>query len=279
MTKIATSAADDTLLQPFQTRNLTFKNRMVHAPTTMNMSDDRGYATRQAVGVYEALAAGGFGAVCVGATCVRWDGLINERMLGIYDDTYIISQRELVEVIHHNGALAGIQLFYGGLIPGVGATFPLEPGKGWIPDTVSWGPSGKYPIGNQQPGVLTTEDYKELVEAYAQAARRAKEAGYDYVSFHFCHGSLPHVTLSLLENQGRNDEYADRFLFCEQILQRTQELCGKDFPLIPRMVCDENFVGGYRSRLFHRALCAAPARTGHRRARLHLRLDAAGQEP
>ncbi len=235
----------DPLLQPFQTRHLTFKNRMVHAPTTMNMSDDRGYVTRQAVGAYEALAAGGYSATCVGATCVRWDGLINERMLGIYDDTYIISHRELVEVIHHNDSLAGIQLFYGGLIPGVGASFPLEPGKGWIPGTVAWGPSGKYPIGNKQPGVLTTEDYKELVEAFAQAGRRAKEAGYDYLSYHFCHGSLPHVTLSLLENQGRNDEYADRFLFCEQIIQRTQELCGKDFPLIPRMVCDENFVGGY----------------------------------
>ncbi|MBV1686206.1 FAD-binding protein [Novosphingobium sp. G106] len=235
----------DPLLQPFQTRNLTFRNRMVHAPTTMNMSDDRGYVTRQAVGAYEALAAGGFGAVCVGATNVRWDGLINERMFGFYDDTYIISQRELVEVIHNNGALAGIQLFYGGLIPGVGATFPLEPGKGWIPGTVSWGPTGKYPIGNQQPGVVSTETYRELVEAYAQAARRSKEAGYDYVSFHFCHGSLPHVTLSLLENTGRNDEYSDRFLFCEQILQRTQELCGKDYPIIPRLVCDENFVGGY----------------------------------
>ncbi|MET0587953.1 MAG: FAD-dependent oxidoreductase, partial [Novosphingobium sp.] len=119
------------------------------------------------------------------------------------------------------------------------------PGQGWIPGTVSWGPTGKYPIGNQKPGVVSTETYRELVEAYAQAARRSKEAGYDYVSYHFCHGSLPHVTLSLLENSGRNDEYADRFLFCEQILQRTQELCGKDFPIIPRLVCDENFVGGY----------------------------------
>jgi 2,4-dienoyl-CoA reductase-like NADH-dependent reductase (Old Yellow Enzyme family)/thioredoxin reductase len=235
----------DPLLKPLRTKGLTFKNRMVHAPTTMNMSDDRGYVTRQAVGAYEALAAGGFGAVCVGATNVRWDGLINERMFGFYDDTYIISHRELVEVIHNNGALAGIQLFYGGLIVGAGATFPLEPGKGWIPGTVSWGPTGKYPIGNQQPGVVPTETYHELVEAYAQAARRAKEAGYDYVSFHFCHGSLPHVTLSLLENTGRNDEYSDRFLFCEQIIQRTQELCGKDYPLIPRLVCDENFVGGY----------------------------------
>ena len=235
----------DPLFEPFETKNLTFKNRIVHAPTTMNMSDDRGYVTDRGISAYEALAAGGYSAVCVGATCVRWDGLINERMFGLYDDTYIISQRELVHVIHNNGALAGIQLFYGGLIPGLGATSPLEAGKGWIPGTVSWGPSGKYPIGNKQPGVLTTEDYEELVEAFAQAARRAKEAGYDYVSYHFCHGSLPHVTLSLLENQGRNDKYADRFLFCEEILQRTQELCGADFPLIPRMVCDENFVGGY----------------------------------
>ena len=234
----------DPLLQPFKTKHLTFKNRMVHAPTTMNMSDEKGYVTRQAVGAYESLAAGGFGAVCVGATNVRWDGLINERMLGIYDDTYIISHRELVEVIHHNESLAGIQLFYGGLIPGVGASFPLEPGKGWIPGTVAWGPSGKYPIGNQQPGVVPTEVYKQLVEDFAQAGRRAREAGYDYLSYHFCHGSLPHVTLSLLENQGREDEYADHFLFCEQILQRTQELCGKDFPLIPRMVCDENYEGG-----------------------------------
>lgn len=236
---------NDPLLQPFKTGSLNFRNRMVHAPTTMNMSDDRGYVTRQAVGAYEALAAGGYSAVCVGATCVRWDGLINERMLGFYDDTYIISHRELVEVIRNNNSIAGIQLFYGGLIPGVGATFPLEAGKGWIPGTVSWGPTGKYPIGNQHPGVVSTETYRELVEAYAQAARRSREAGYEYVSFHFCHGSLPHVTLSLLENTGRNDEYADRFLFCEQILQRTQELCGKDYPIIPRLVCDESFVGGY----------------------------------
>ncbi len=240
-----TQSITDPLLAPFKTRGLTFKNRMVHAPTTLNMSDDRGYATPKAVGAYEALAAGGFGAVCVGATNVRWDGLINERMLGMYDDTYIISHREMVEVIHHNNALAGIQLFYGGLIPGVGATFPVEPGKGWIPGTVAWGPTGKYPIGNKQPGVVPTEVYKSLVEDFAQAGRRAREAGYDYVSYHFCHGSLPHVTLSLLENSGRNDEYSDRFLFCEQILQRTQELCGKDFPLIPRMCCDENYVDGY----------------------------------
>lgn len=236
---------NDPLLQHFQTKNLKFKNRIVHAPTTMNMSDPAGHVTGKITGAYESFGAGGFGAVCVGATCVRHDGLINERMLGLYDDTYIIGQRDLVEVIHNNGALAGIQLFYGGLIPGVGASFPIDPGKGWIPGTVAWGPTAAYPIGNREPGVVPTDVYRSLVEDFAQAARRAREAGYDYISYHFCHGSLPHVTLSLLANQGRNDEYSDHFLFCEQIIQRTQELCGKEFPQFPRMCCDENYEGGY----------------------------------
>ncbi|WGM47542.1 3-oxocholoyl-CoA 4-desaturase [Brevundimonas sp. NIBR10] len=236
---------NDPLLQPFQTKNLKFKNRIVHAPTTMNMSDPTGHVTGKITGAYESFGAGGFGAVCVGATCVRYDGLINERMLGLYDDTYIIGQRDLVEVIHNNGALAGIQLFYGGLIPGVGASFPIDPGKGWIPGTVAWGPTAAYAIGNKEPGVVPTEVYRSLVEDFAQAARRAREAGYDYISYHFCHGSLPHVTLSLLANKGRNDEYSDHFLFCEQIIQRTQELCGKDFAQFPRMCCDENYEGGY----------------------------------
>lgn len=240
----------DPLLQPIEIAGLKFKNRMVHVPTTMNMSDPLGHVTDKLTGVYETLAAGGSGAVIVGATCVRHDGLINERMLGMYDDTYVIGHRDVVSVIKDNGAVAGIQLFYGGMIPGLAATFPIEPGTGWIPGTISWGPSSKAVIGNPEPRVMPTEAYDELVEAYAQGARRASEAGYDSVSWHFCHGSLPHTNLSLIANVGRNDKYADRFLLCERIIERTQELCGKDFAQIPRLCVDENLEGGYDIEYF-----------------------------
>lgn len=235
----------DPVFEPFQTKGLTFQNRIIHEPTTLNLSDPLGHVTRRLVAAYEAFAKGGYGAVVVGATCVRHDGLINERMLGIYDDTYVIGFRDVVEVMHHNNTLAGIQLFYGGLIPGLGTTVPLKPGEGWIPGTVSWGSSNAAAIGNPEPRVLTTADYEDLVECYAQGARRAKEAGFDFVSYHFCHGSLPHTTLSLLSNVGRNDKYADRFLFVEEIIKRTQELCGVDYPLIPRICVDENLEGGF----------------------------------
>src|ERR1019366_8181964 len=154
------------LFRSFEAKGLRFKNRIVHEPTTMNMSDPQGHVTDKLVGVYETLAKGGFGTVIVGATCVRHDGLINERMLGIYDDTYVIGFRDVVEVIHNNDSLAGIQLFYGGLIPGFGATTRLAPGEGWIPGTVSWGPSDAIPIGNPKPRVVPTEVYESLVEDF-----------------------------------------------------------------------------------------------------------------
>jgi len=235
----------DPLLDPIEIAGLRFRNRMVHVPTTMNMSDPQGHVTDKLVAAYETLAAGGSSAVIVGATCVRHDGLINERMLGMYDDTYVIGHRDVVEVIRNNGAISGIQLFYGGMIPGIGSTIPLPPAAGWIPGTIAWGPSDKVAIGNPQPKVMPTEVYDEVVEAYGQAARRAREAGYDSVSYHFCHGSLPHTNLSLLANVGRTDKYADRFLLCERIIQRTQELCGKEFPILPRFCVDECLEGGY----------------------------------
>src|SRR5512135_1767613 len=121
------------LFEPFESKGLRFKNRIIHAPTTMNMSDPHGYATRRIAAVYGNLARGGYAATIVGATCVRRDGLINERMLGLYDEDYVIEFRETVSEIKNNDSLAGIQLFYGGLIPGLGTTVPLKPGKGWIP--------------------------------------------------------------------------------------------------------------------------------------------------
>ncbi len=233
------------LFEPFQAGGLTFKNRIVHVPTTLNLSDPQGYATRRLAAAYGALARGGYAATIVGATCVRRDGLINERMLGLYDEDYVIEFRDTVSEIKNNDSLAGIQLFYGGLIPGLGTTVPLQPGKGWIPGTVAWGPGNQYVIGNPQSNVVPTEEYEDIVECFGQAARHSREAGFDFVSFHFCHGSLPHTNLSLLANQGRNDKYADHFLMCEEIIQRTQALCGKDFPIIPRLCVDENLEGGF----------------------------------
>lgn len=238
------------LFEPFDAKGLHFKNRIIHVPTTLNMSDPQGYATRRLAAAYGSLAAGGYSAVIVGATCVRRDGLINERMLGLYDEDYVIEFRDTVAEIRNNGALSGIQLFYGGLIPGLGTTIPLPPGKGWIPGTVAWGPSNTYVIGNPASDVVPTEAYDDIVESFAQAGRRAREAGFDFLSFHFCHGSLPHANLSLLANQGRTDKYADRFYMCERIIERTQELCGKDFPLIPRLCVDENLEGGFDIEYF-----------------------------
>lgn len=92
------------LFEPFDAKGLHFKNRIIHEPTTLNMSDPQGYATRRLAAAYGALARGGYAAVIVGATCVRRDGLINERMLGLYDEDYVIEFRDTVAEIKNNDA-------------------------------------------------------------------------------------------------------------------------------------------------------------------------------
>jgi 2,4-dienoyl-CoA reductase-like NADH-dependent reductase (Old Yellow Enzyme family) len=62
------------LFEPFEAGGLRFKNRIIHVPTTLNMSDPQGYATRRLAAAYGSLARGGYAAVIVGATCVRRDG-------------------------------------------------------------------------------------------------------------------------------------------------------------------------------------------------------------
>jgi NADPH-dependent 2,4-dienoyl-CoA reductase/sulfur reductase-like enzyme len=97
------------------------------------------------------------------------------------------------------------------------------------------------------PRELTTEEVEDLVEGFAQGARRAKEAGADAVEFHGAHGYLICGFLSPLSNQ-RTDRYGGslqgRTRFALEILERTKMLVGADFPLFFRISVEEYLPGG-----------------------------------
>lgn len=83
-----------------------------------------------------------------------------------------------------------------------------------------------------------------MIEAFVQAAVRAKKAGFDMVEIHGTHGYLICEFLSPLTNK-RTDKYGeDRVLFAEEIVRRIKEKCGKDFPVIFRLCADEFLEGG-----------------------------------
>ena len=99
------------------------------------------------------------------------------------------------------------------------------------------------------PRELTAEDLQELVQAYAEAARRVKEAGFDAVQLHGGHGYLISNFISPYTNR-RTDEYggdtAARSKFVVDIVGRARELVGEDYPIMIKMNCDDFAPDGLR---------------------------------
>ncbi|MDO8690481.1 MAG: FAD-dependent oxidoreductase, partial [Dehalococcoidia bacterium] len=105
------------------------------------------------------------------------------------------------------------------------------------------GPSALAPrIPRGTPRELTTQEVRDLVESHAQAAVRAKAAGFDAVELQAATGYLVAEFLSPYSNQ-RTDEYggdlAGRARFMLEIIRSTKQKTGADFPLVSRMNADE----------------------------------------
>lgn len=90
-----------------------------------------------------------------------------------------------------------------------------------------------------------------FVECYGQAARRAREAGFDAVEIHAAHGKLVSLFLSAYSNR-RSDAYAatleKRTLFPRQIVAAIRRQAGEDFPIIFRFSADDMVEGGNTAR-------------------------------
>ena len=119
--------------------------------------------------------------------------------LGIYDDKFVPGLKQLLQVIHEGGAKVAVQPMHPGLlIVAGGFAAPGVPVK--VPSLTSW-MTGDLPYTE-----VTEDDIDGYVEDYAEAARRAKEAGADAVELHACHGCLIGAFISPLMDL-RMDRY------------------------------------------------------------------------
>lgn len=88
------------------------------------------------------------------------------------------------------------------------------------------------------PHMLTVEEIKDIVQKFADAARRAVEAGYDFIQIHGAHGFLIHEFLSPLSNT-RTDEYGGSFenrtRFLKEIVTAVRKVIPEGMPLFVRL--------------------------------------------
>ncbi len=232
------------LLSPAKIGKVELRNKTVMAAMGMSQSDN-GFVNQAVLNHYAARAKGGVGAVIVEVTCVDAPlGLNTNGMLVIDDDKYIPGMTQLAGVIHEGGAKAFLQISH----TGRGARRAIIGAQPVGPSAVPMPYSFMMGLGNETPRELTIPEIKEIEEKYAQAALRAKKAGFDGVELHSVGYYLGQQFLSSTANV-RKDEYGgsreNRMRFHLNILRRIRELCGEDFAVIIKLsVVEQGTDGG-----------------------------------
>ncbi len=192
-------------------------------------ADENGYIAQRLIDFYVERARGGAGLIMIGGTCPDISGIGGKRFARIDNDKYIPRLAEAARRIHDASpdVKVGIQLWH------VGRQMHTE-AEGAMPGITPVAPSPiKYQFGTV-PHELTTEEVEALVKKYVEAARRAKEAGFDIVNLHGAHGYFISQFLSPYTNK-RTDKYGgsveNRARFSCEIIQGIKKKCGKDFPV------------------------------------------------
>lgn len=164
----------------------------------------------------EARAQGGFDWIVTGACCVHPSGWAFQGQWQCSDERYIPSLRSASEAVHRGGSRAILQIHHGGRqAPSSLCSQPVS---------ASAVPSERPDA--ETPRALTVDEIAEIVEAFATAARRAEEAGFDGVEIHGANGYLLQQFVSPHSNR-REDAYgSDRCRFSEEVAARVLEAVG-----------------------------------------------------
>ncbi len=240
------------LFEPLTLRGVTFRNRVWVAPMCQySVIAEDGVPTPWHLVHLGSLARGGAALVITEATAVTAQGRISPRDTGIWSEQQCEAWRPIVDFIHSQGAVAGIQLAHAGrkasTYPAWGydrhGTVPVSEG-GW--STVS--PSAVAFDGYETPEALDARGIEEVVSAFTAGAVRAIEAGFDLLELHAAHGYLLHQFLSPLSNR-RDDEYGgsleNRARLLLRIVRSVRAAVGDDVVLLVRFSATDWTEGGW----------------------------------
>jgi NADPH2 dehydrogenase len=226
------------LFSPLQIKSLRLRNRIVLPPMANSMSGDDGAVTDAHVKHYVRRAAAGAGMVITEYAYVRRDGRSDRRQLGIHDDALVPGLARLAGAVKACGSVVGIQITHGGgraSIETMG-TQPLAPSDGVLPAQ-----------GSDAARALTVSDLDALLDCYLAGARRAIEAGFDFVEVHGAHGYLLSEFLSPLANR-RNDAYGgsleNRLRFPLRVVEAVRQSVPGDRLLLYRLGAGDFLPGG-----------------------------------
>lgn len=224
------------LMQPFPLKNLLLRNRLVMAPMLSRLCYPDGVVSPRLIDYYAARAKGGVGLVIVEYCYIdQKESKANHGQLGVYSDQLIPGLADLAEAIQEWGAKAILQICHAG-----------RSTSAKIMHRQPIAPSAMPSYTGEMARAMTIEEIEQVQEAFAEAARRAKIAGFDGVELHGTHGYLLAQFLSPYTNR-RTDIYGlDRGLFALQTLEKVRAKVGDDYIVGYRLSADEFIEGGIK---------------------------------
>jgi len=237
------------LFDPLSIRGITLQNRIVVSPMCQYSSED-GFANDWHLVHLGSRATGGASLVFTEATAVTPEGRISPEDLGIWKDAHIEFLARIVSFMKTQGTVPGMQIAHAGRKgstqrPWAGSSKVSIEDGGWVPiapSAVTF--SDTYPM----PRAMTKDEIRGVVDAFAQAARRALQAGFQVLEIHAAHGYLAHEFFSPLSNF-RNDEYGGSFenrtRIGREIVSAVRKVWPDNLPLFIRISATDWKEGGW----------------------------------
>ncbi len=214
------------LAQPFELKGVSFRNRIVLAPMNTNFGEADGTPGEDFTKYYVTRGRGGASLLIVSSAYI--DPAVRKRSgaLLLHDDALIPKFKVFVDALHETGAKVFQQINHNGRL--LKSTNELRTAA----TSNAVGPSAiPHLTTGEVPKALSVAEIKELIEKFGQAARRAREAGFDGVEIHGTHGYLINQFYSRYSNR-RTDEYGgsleNRMRFPLEVYRRVRELVGDD---------------------------------------------------
>ena len=264
--------AFEAIFQPLKFKNLTVKNRVFRSNVSGRFDNYDGSGNQARINWEVKFAKGGVGAIVSSFVPVQLRGRIVPNYAMIDNDRHIPFWRAVGKAVHEHDCRFILQLSHAGRqrdIPGIEiATGLSSTGK----------PDPSHGFRCQR---MTTADIKETVNAFAEGARRAREAGLDGVELHGANGYLITQFLSSAIND-RKDEYGgsleNRARFVLDVVRAIRKRVGSDFHLQMKISavehCDARVVLRHRPCRQHaRRLGARVPVAGRGRRRRDPRVD------
>lgn len=225
------------LFQPGRIGKLELKNRIVMAAMGTGYCHHEGYVLPEYTAFMEERAKGGTGLLMTGVTRVLSDIGMRPGSMGIYDDKLIPALREMMDVIKKYDTRFFMQLHHSG-------TRTSEETKAIIPSAPS---AVLHFRTGVVPRALSLPEIRRVVDAYGEAGRRARDAGFDGVEIHGGHGYLICQFLSPRANR-RTDDYGgsvrNRTRFACEVIREVRRRTGPDYPIVFRVSATEYAEGG-----------------------------------